>query len=153
MSNIALNTFSSFDSGSNPSGRQQPERFYHGFVLGLMADRASDYVLCSNRESGLGRYDVVMEPRDIHAPAVIMEFKVFNEKRGERTLEDTVLNALRQIEDKRYDTDLLARGIPADRIYKYGFAFRGSECLIGMSDKKGYGIQIPDQTSSGTPDA
>ena len=130
MERIARDTFSSFDAGTKPS-EKEPERFYHGFVLGLMVDRAEDYVLKSNRESGFGRYDVVMEPKDANNVAVILEFKVFNKKK-EKELSDTVRNALKQIEDRHYDADLLTRGIPADRIYKYGFAFRGSECLIGM---------------------
>ncbi len=132
MERIARVTFSSFDTGTKPSD-SEPEKFYHGFVLGLIVDKADDYVVKSNRESGFGRYDVVMEPKDIKNPAVIMEFKVFNAKKGEKELSDTVENALKQIEDKHYDTDLLARGIPKERIYKYGFAFRGSECLIGAT--------------------
>ena len=84
----------------------------------------------SNRESGYGRYDVIMEPRNHRNPAAILEFKGFNARRGEKSLEDTVENSLKQIEEKRYDMDLLARGIPADQILKYGFAFEGKECLI-----------------------
>ncbi len=132
MNRIALRTFSSFDSGTKPSD-DAPERFYHGFVLGLMVEKAEGYILKSNRESGFGRYDVVMEPKDVNNPAVIMEFKVYNEKKGEKDLSDTAENALKQIEEKKYDTDLLSRGIPADHIYKYGFAFKGSECLIRMA--------------------
>ncbi|MBQ7678997.1 MAG: AAA family ATPase, partial [Butyrivibrio sp.] len=131
MNKVALATFNSFDTGTHPS-ESEPERFYHGFVLGLMADKAADYILKSNRESGYGRYDVVMEPKDPRNPAVIMEFKVISAEDGEKELSDTVANALLQIEDRRYDTDLISRGIPQDRIYKYGFAFRGSEILIGM---------------------
>ncbi len=101
-------------------------------VAGLQGLRNEDYLVRSNRESGFGRYDVVMEPRDAEHVTVILEFKVFNEKKGEKELSDTVRNALRQIEDKHYDADLPAKGIPADRIYKYGLGFRGSECLIGM---------------------
>ena len=129
MNRIALQTFSSFDTGNHPGGAE-PERFYHGFVLGLMAEQGKDYYLRSNRESGLGRYDVMMEPKDSTGLAVIMEFKVQNETAGETTLEDTAMSALKQIEKKQYDADLLDRGIPRERILKYGLAFRGKECLI-----------------------
>ena len=130
INKVALQTFSYFDTGNKPSEKKEPERFYHGFVLGLLVDNANNYILKSNRESGFGRYDVVMEPKDVHDRAVIMEFKVFDEEDGEKTLEDTALNALQQIEEKKYDTDLLARGIPKDNILKYGFAFEGEKCLI-----------------------
>ena len=100
MNEIALNTFSYFDAGNNPSGKKEPERFYHGFVLGLLVDQARGYMIKSNRESSLGRYDVVMEPKDVKDTAVIMEFKVFDKEESEKTLEDTARNALQQIEDK-----------------------------------------------------
>ena len=130
MNQVALQTFSYFDAGNRPSERKEPERFYHGFVLGLLVDKAKNYVVKSNRESGFGRYDVVMEPKDPSDTAVIMEFKVYDPEDGEGSLEDTARNALQQIEDKKYDTDLLARGIPGDHILKYGFAFEGEKCLI-----------------------
>ena len=130
MNRVALNTFSYFDTGKKPSGRKEPERFYHGFVLGLLVDKADGYMLKSNRESGFGRYDVVMEPKDSKDVAVIMEFKVFDKEDTEAGLEDTAKNALKQIEDKRYEMDLLQRGIPKERILKYGFAFEGEEYLI-----------------------
>jgi len=124
-----LTSMSSFDGGKNPSTRL-PENFYHGLVLGLLAENSRDYILTSNRESGYGRYDVVMEPKDAGKPTVIMEFKVLNARRGEKTLEDTAENALKQIEEKQYEAGLLNRGIPSENILKYGFAFQGKECLI-----------------------
>ena len=127
MERVTRNTFSSFDTANTLS---EPERFYHGFVLGLLADRAGTHILKSNRESGFGRYDVVLEPRNPADTAVIMEFKVLNSRKGEKTLEDTARNALQQIEEKHYDADLLQRGIPVDHILKYGFAFEGENCLI-----------------------
>ncbi len=130
MNRVALNTFSYFDAGSRPSARKEPERFYHGFVLGLLVDSAENYLVRSNRESGFGRYDVVMEPKNTGDPAVIMEFKVFDGEGGEKTLEDTADSALRQIGERKYAADLLARGIPKERIWQYGFAFEGEKCLI-----------------------
>ena len=130
MNQMSLELFSSFDTGKRTSKKAQPERFYHGFVLGLMVDLQREYMVTSNRESGFGRYDVVIEPKNPEKnPAIIIEFKVFNTKR-EASLEDTVQAALAQIEEKRYDAALLAKGIPEDRIYKYGFAFEGKTVLI-----------------------
>ncbi len=130
MNRVALNSFSSFDIGNRPSGIE-PERFYHGFVLGLLVDLQREYVITSNRESGFGRYDVMIEPKDVAKnAAIILEFKVMNERR-EATLEDTVKAALKQIEEKQYVAQLMARGIPKKRIREYGFAFRGKEVLIG----------------------
>ena len=131
MNRVAENTFSYFDTGMRPSQKEEPERFYHGFVLGLMVDLADQYAIHSNRESGFGRYDVILEPKKEGLDAAILEFKVFNPRR-EKTLEDTVNEALGQIEKKRYDRDLRERGIPDARIRKYGFAFRGKEVLIGI---------------------
>lgn len=129
MNRVSLSMFSYFDTGKNPSGAE-PERFYHGFVLGLMVDLEEDYTLTSNRESGFGRYDVMLEPRQEKDDAIIMEFKVF-QPRKEKELEDTVKNALEQIEEKQYAASLIAKGIPMERIRKYGFAFEGKKVLIG----------------------
>ena len=133
MNQVALQTFSSFDTGNKPSEEQKPERFYHGFVLGLIVDLADKYRITSNRESGFGRYDVVMEPLKADLDAIVMEFKVQNITK-EKSLEQTVENALRQIEEKEYDTELLARGIKKERIRHYGFAFRGTKVLIGTEE-------------------
>ena len=130
MNQMSLELFSSFDTGKRASKKAQPERFYHGFVLGLMVDLQREYIVTSNRESGFGRYDVIIEPKHPEKnPAMILEFKVFNTKR-EASLEETAKAALAQIEEKQYDAALLAKGIPADRIYKYGFAFEGKTVLI-----------------------
>ena len=133
MNKVSLATFSYFDVGREPSKETEPERFYHGFVLGLIAEQAENYDVRSNRESGFGRYDVMMIPKKDstgHLPAVIMEFKV-HDRDSEKTLEDTVQSALDQIEEKQYERELLERGIPSDRIRKYGFAFEGKKVLIG----------------------
>ncbi|MBQ8161103.1 MAG: AAA family ATPase [Clostridia bacterium] len=129
LNSIMRETMSFFDTGRK-SGNKTPENFYHGFVLGLLVETKGDYLLRSNRESGYGRYDLILEPRDIRKPAVILEFKVFNPRRGEKTLEDTAREGLMQIEEQKYDSDLLARGIAKERILKYGLGFKGKECLI-----------------------
>ncbi|MDE7477141.1 MAG: ATP-binding protein [Lachnospiraceae bacterium] len=131
MNKIARDTFSFFDSGNKPSEKAQPERFYHGFVLGMVVNLTNVYKIRSNRESGYGRYDVMMEPLDKSGKAFIFEFKVFDSDEDEETLEDTLASALSQIEEKQYETELIASGFSVKQIRKYGFAFRGKECLIG----------------------
>lgn len=129
MNEVALATFSSFDSGMHPSGQAQPERFYHGFVLGLLVELRDRYVVKSNRESGYGRYDVMLIPLNKEDPAVVLEFKVYD-LQEETSLQDTVKSALQQIREKQYDTELLENGIKKDRIHHYGFAFEGKKVLI-----------------------
>lgn len=129
MNEVALATFSYFDTGKE-SSKEEPERFYHGFVLGLMVDLNDKYVFTSNRESGFGRYDVMLEPRNPEDDAMILEFKVF-QPRKENDLQDTVESALHQIDDMRYEAVLVEKGVVKEKIRKYGFAFRGKEVLIG----------------------
>lgn len=131
MNKVALNTFSSFDSGNKPSDQAEPERFYHGFVLGMVVNLSGTYKVRSNRESGFGLYDVMIEPLDKTKKAFILEFKVLDPDEDEQTLADTLANAHTQIEEKQYETELIASGFIPGQIRKYGFAFKGKECLIG----------------------
>jgi len=131
MNRVTRGVISYFDTGKTPSD-EEPERFYHGLVLGLMVDQVDNYILSSNRESGFRRYDIMLEPIDKNNekyPGIVIEFKVFNQKK-EDTLEETVKNALRQIKEKDYDAELIKRGVKEENIQHYGFAFRGKEVLI-----------------------
>lgn len=130
MNDVALVTFSSFDTGRHPSGKTQPERFYHGFVLGLLAELRDRYVLKSNRESGYGRYDVMLIPRDFAEQAYVLEFKV-HDPEEEESLQETVQAALMQIQEKQYDAELSELHIKSNQIHHYGFAFDGKKVLIG----------------------
>ena len=129
MNEVALHTFSNFDVGKHPSGRTEPERFYHGFVLGLLVELRDSYIIRSNRESGYGRYDVILIPNDKKSGAYVLEFKV-QDLGCEKTLEDTAQSALNQIEQKCYDAELQDMGIPKEHITHYGFAFAGKSVLI-----------------------
>lgn len=154
MNEVSKEMFSSFDVGNRPSDAMQPERFpsvkaitkgltkpnpsacfYHGFVLGLIVDLSDRYWIRSNRESGFGRYDVIMEPKDQKDDAMILEFKVRNPDR-EQSLEETVEHALEQIREKEYGTELISKGISREQIRSYGFAFEGKKVLIGQAPKE-----------------
>ena len=130
MNDVALSTISNFDSGLHPSSVSEPERFYHGLVLGLLSELYDTYEAKSNRESGYGRYDVMVIPKiDKQKDAMILEFKVCDID-TEGTLEDTAEAALQQIKERQYDAELIARGIDRKHIRHYGFAFQGKKVLI-----------------------
>ena len=133
MNEISSTVFSMFDTERKSSEKAAPERFYHGFVLGLMVDLRNRYVITSNRESGYGRYDVMLKPKDGKLPAIILEFKV-HDPAYTKDLETTVLTALKQIEDRKYITTFVTEGISKERIREYGFAFEGKTVLIGGGD-------------------
>ena len=131
MNKVTLKTISYFDTGNTPSD-EEPERFFHGFVLGLIVDQTENYIITSNRESGYGRYDIMLEPIDKtneKLPGIVIEFKVINHRK-ENSLEETVKAALKQIEEKNYDAELIKRGVKEENIHHYGFAFKGKEVLI-----------------------
>ncbi len=130
MNRLSLSMFSSFDGENRPSKETNPERFYHGFVLGLLVDLSGRYVVTSNRESGFGRYDVMLEPLNKEDDGIILEFKV-HDLEDEADLKATVQAALKQIEEKRYEQTLIDHGVKKEHIRKYGFAFEGKTVLIG----------------------
>lgn len=130
MNRFALTMFSFFDGGIHPSEATTPEKFYHGFVLGLLVELADRYEVTSNRESGFGRYDVMLSPKNPEDDGIILEFKV-HDSEEESSMEETVQAALKQIEEKKYEQTLLAQGLTREKIRKYGFAFCGKEVKIG----------------------
>ncbi len=130
MNCVTEETFSFFDTGKKPSKAPEPERFYHGFVLGLLAELRGRYILTSNRESGFGRYDVMLEPLHDTDDAIIIEFKVFRPAK-EKSLEEALKAAHAQIDEKKYTAVLETKGISPERIRKYGFAFEEKKVLIG----------------------
>lgn len=114
--------FSYMDVGENTA-----ENFYHAFVLGMLVGLKDSYYVNSNRESGFGRYDILLEPKDKDGNSFIMEFKVL-EDREEKTIEDTIKNAKKQIEEKGYESNLRERGFR--NITKMVYAFKGKEVKI-----------------------
>ena len=131
LNDVALRTFSSFDSGTHPSGQSEPERFWHGFVLGLLVELRACLQVLSNRESGYGRYDTLVVPRDTSQPAAVLEFKVVDAYDGEATLEDAVASAHAQMEKRGYDAELEDRGFAPGQIRHFGVAFQGKRALVG----------------------
>ncbi len=114
--------FSYMDVGKNTA-----ENFYHAFVLGMLVGLKDTYYVNSNRESGLGRYDIMLEPKDKTANSFIMEFKIL-ENTEEKTIEETIKNAKKQIKEKGYEKNLRERGFT--NITKMVFAFNGKEVKI-----------------------
>ena len=116
---LVIEMFSFMDVGKNTA-----ENFYHAFVLGMLVGLKDSYYVQSNRESGFGRYDIMLEPKDKNENSFVMEFKVYKEEK-EKTIEDTIENAKKQIEERKYAEDLEERGYT--KITKMVFAFKGKE--------------------------
>ena len=114
--------FSYMDVGENTA-----ENFYHAFVLGMLVGLKDTYYVNSNRESGFGRYDIMLEPHDKSKNSFIIEFKAVNGLR-ENTIEEAIENAQKQIEEKGYESNLKERGFT--NITKMVFAFKGKECKM-----------------------
>ncbi|MBQ7585340.1 MAG: PD-(D/E)XK nuclease domain-containing protein, partial [Desulfovibrionaceae bacterium] len=130
MSEIAESTFSFFDTKiSQKKGRREAENFYHGFVLGLIINLKERYSIISNRESGFGRYDICMYPKNLSDHGIVIEFKSIKLSE-EENLEATCASALKQIKEKDYIKDLLVHNVAKSNIYVYGFAFQGKKVLI-----------------------
>jgi hypothetical protein len=106
---------------------QTPERVYHAYVLGMLVGLSATHEVKSNRESGLGRYDVCIIPQDKSKAGTIIEFKAFNPE-SNKNLEEAANDALAQIEENQYETELCSRGIQT--IIKYAIIFEGKKVLI-----------------------
>ena len=115
-------SFSYFDV----SGKM-PEKVYHAFTLGLLVSLNRTHQVLSNRESGYGRYDVMVIPKDISKLGIIIEFKKYDEE-DEESLEELIEEAKNQIENKKYETELLNRGIT--NIKKLVIVFKRKEVFI-----------------------
>lgn len=103
------------------------ENYYHGLMLGLLAIGESNYDIRSNRESGLGRYDIQLIPKKSALPGIIIEVKAADKDAGVE-LSKLAQTALKQIDEKKYDTELCAQGV--NDIIKYGVAFKGKTVEI-----------------------
>ena len=114
--------FSYMDVGENTA-----ENFYHAFVLGMLVGLRDSYYVNSNRESGFGRYDIMLEPQNKKGNSFIMEFKVADDFEDE-TIEEVIASAKKQIEEKGYESNLRERGFK--NITKMVFAFKGKECKM-----------------------
>lgn len=122
FSMFVLNSFSYFDISGT-----KPERFYHAFVLGMLVSLADRYEIKSNRESGYGRYDVMLIPHDITKLGIVIEFKKVSAFAKE-TLKQAAENALKQIDEKQYVQEIISRGI--NSIMRLAIVFSGKNVLI-----------------------
>ncbi len=129
LATMSRDLMGSFDI-ANKEGEKNPENFYHGFALGLVASLRKRFYIGSNRESGDGRYDIMLEPKDKEMDyGILIEFKVFNPEK-EKSLDETCARALKQINDKHYDAELKKHGVPDNRIVKFGIGYKGKEVSI-----------------------
>ncbi|MFO7819939.1 MAG: AAA family ATPase [Halanaerobacter sp.] len=119
---LTKETLSYFDTSE-----KKPEKFYHGLVLGMVVGLKDEYLVKSNRETGYGRADVVLIPRDSNQKGLVFEFKRYS-KTKDRDLMESAQKALEQIEREEYEADIRAHGV--NEIIKVGIAFAGKKVEI-----------------------
>ncbi len=125
LQTIVLRVMSFHDLGG------EPEKVYHALVLGMLVRMSDRYEIRSNRESGYGRYDIMLRPKDITGQGIVIEFKKVDKSLKE-TPEQTLERALKQIEDRKYETELKSCGVR--NILKVAVAFRGKELWVKKAD-------------------
>ena len=122
LKKLVIEMFSYFDVGENTA-----ESFYHAFILGMLVGLKDSYYVKSNRESGYGRYDIMLEPKEKESNSFIMEFKII-ESMEEKEVKAKIKEAKEQIKDKKYEQELKMRGFK--NITKMVFVCNGKEIIM-----------------------
>jgi hypothetical protein len=121
---VVLAVFSYHDFGG------EAEKVYHALVAGLLVWITNTHEIKSNRESGYGRYDIMIIPRDLSLTGYVIEFKAVDKEENE-TVETAAAAALAQIEEKKYETELIDKGI--ENIKKLAVVFSGKDVYVKES--------------------